>query len=75
MNDETRLDVIHNMIGGRWFVCENQHSYYVGDRDSATKVSRCPECEAPIGGTQHKVAEFNRFYREFDGSENPAWPG
>ncbi|EPB91075.1 hypothetical protein HMPREF1544_02144 [Mucor circinelloides 1006PhL] len=75
MNDETRQHAIHNMVGGRWFVCENQHPYYVGDCGGATEVSKCPECDAPIGGTQHKVVESNRFYGEFDGSEKPAWPG
>ncbi|KAK4519913.1 uncharacterized protein ATC70_010157 [Mucor velutinosus] len=75
MNDETRQHAIHNMVGGRWFVCENQHPYYVGECGGATEVSKCPECDAPIGGTQHKVVESNRFYGEFDGSEKPAWPG
>ncbi|CEP17788.1 hypothetical protein [Parasitella parasitica] len=75
MNDETRLHAIHNMVGGRWFVCQNQHPYYVGDCGGATEVSKCPECDAPIGGTQHKVVESNRFYGEFDGSVQPAWPG
>ncbi|KAI8646321.1 hypothetical protein BD408DRAFT_440282 [Parasitella parasitica] len=75
MNDETRLHAIHNMVGGRWFVCQNQHPYYVGDCGGATEVSKCPECDAPIGGTQHKVVESNRFYGEFDGSDQPAWPG
>ncbi|GAN10946.1 hypothetical protein MAM1_0435c10496 [Mucor ambiguus] len=75
MNDETRQHAIHNMVGGRWFVCENQHPYYVGDCGGATEISKCPECDAPIGGTQHKVVDSNRFYGEFDGSEKPAWPG
>lgn len=74
MNDETRHGV-HNMVGGRWFVCQNKHPYFVGDCGGATQISKCPECDAPIGGTQHKVVESNRFYGEFDGSEEPAWPG
>lgn len=74
MNDETRHGV-HNMVGGRWFVCQNKHPYFVGDCGGATQISKCPECDAPIGGTQHKVVESNRFYGEFDGSDEPAWPG
>ncbi|KAI8073586.1 hypothetical protein BDF21DRAFT_465021 [Thamnidium elegans] len=74
MNNETKQGP-HNLVGGRWFVCKNQHPYFVGDCGGATEISKCPECDAPIGGTQHKVVESNRFYGEFDGSDNPAWPG
>ncbi|KAI8987787.1 hypothetical protein BDF20DRAFT_289333 [Mycotypha africana] len=75
MNEETAQQINHNIVGGRWFVCENQHPYFVGDCGGATQISKCPECDAPIGGTQHKVLQSNRFYGEFDGSEKPAWPG
>ncbi|KAI9473944.1 MAG: hypothetical protein EXX96DRAFT_323844 [Benjaminiella poitrasii] len=75
MNNETRQQVAHNIVGGRWFVCPNQHPYYVGDCGGATEISKCPECDALIGGTQHRVVETNRFYGEFDGSDMPAWPG
>ncbi|GAA5798465.1 hypothetical protein HPULCUR_003869 [Helicostylum pulchrum] len=74
MNNETRQGR-HNLVGGRWFVCKNQHPYFVGDCGGATEISKCPECDAPIGGTDHRVAESNRFYGEFDGSDSPAWPG
>ena len=29
MNTETKMSV-HNIVGGRWFVCENGHPYYIG---------------------------------------------
>ncbi|KAF7729628.1 hypothetical protein EC973_004001 [Apophysomyces ossiformis] len=74
MNEETRSG-LHNIVGGRWFVCENQHPYFIGDCGGATEISKCPQCGATIGGTQHKVIETNRFYGEFDGSFEPAWPG
>ncbi|KAI9274073.1 hypothetical protein EDC94DRAFT_593728 [Helicostylum pulchrum] len=74
MNNETRQGR-HNLVGGRWLVCKNQHPYFVGDCGGATEISKCPECDAPIGGTDHRVAESNRFYGEFDGSDSPAWPG
>lgn len=75
MNSETRSHAIHNIVGGRWFVCPNKHPYYVGDCGGATEISKCPECDALIGGVEHRVVESNRFYGEFDGSEKPAWPG
>ncbi|KAI9023104.1 hypothetical protein CLU79DRAFT_750289 [Phycomyces nitens] len=74
MNDETRFG-IHNIVGGRWFVCKNQHPYFIGDCGGATEVSSCPQCGETIGGLHHKVVDSNRFYGEFDGSNGPAWPG
>lgn len=74
MNTELRPGQ-HNLVGGRWFVCPKNHPYYIGDCGGATEISECPECNAPIGGTQHKVVESNRFFGEFDGSNAPAWPG
>lgn len=32
MNEEAKLGV-HNIVGGRWFVCENGHPYYIGKVD------------------------------------------
>ncbi|CDH49006.1 nfx1-type zinc finger-containing protein 1 [Lichtheimia corymbifera JMRC:FSU:9682] len=74
MNAETKMSV-HNIVGGRWFVCENGHPYYIGECGGATEISNCPHCGAVIGGLQHKVVDSNRFYGEFDGSFQPAWPG
>ncbi|KAG1474195.1 hypothetical protein G6F56_000498 [Rhizopus delemar] len=75
MNQEVQDTGIHSIVGGRWFVCPNEHPYHIGDCGGATEVSKCPDCSAPIGGTQHRVIESNRFYGEFDGSKEPAWPG
>ena len=74
MNEETKSG-INNIVGGRWFVCENGHPYFIGDCGGATQIANCPHCGAVIGGLQHKVVESNRFYGEFDGSFEPAWPG
>ncbi|KAI7848410.1 hypothetical protein BDC45DRAFT_523409 [Circinella umbellata] len=74
MNQETKTS-INNIVGGRWYVCQNGHPYFIGDCGGATQISSCPQCGAVIGGLQHKVVESNRFYGEFDGSFKPAWPG
>ncbi|KAI8144915.1 hypothetical protein BJV82DRAFT_606681 [Fennellomyces sp. T-0311] len=74
MNEETKTS-INNIVGGRWFACENGHPYFIGDCGGATQISKCPHCGTVIGGLQHKVVESNRFYGEFDGSLEPAWPG
>ncbi|SAL95662.1 hypothetical protein [Absidia glauca] len=74
MNEES-MTSINNIVGGRWFVCKNQHPYFIGDCGGATEVSVCPQCNEAIGGLQHQVINTNRFYGEFDGSAEPAWPG
>ncbi|KAI8381418.1 P-loop containing nucleoside triphosphate hydrolase protein [Radiomyces spectabilis] len=74
MNEETRSGR-YSVVGGRWFVCENRHPYFIGDCGGATEISRCPQCDVLIGGVDHKVVESNRFYGEFDGCDKPAWPG
>ncbi|KAI9312838.1 hypothetical protein BX666DRAFT_772284 [Dichotomocladium elegans] len=74
MNEETKTGV-NNIVGGRWFVCEKGHPYFIGDCGGATEISKCPHCGGLIGGLQHRVLESNRFYGEFDGSFKPAWPG
>ncbi|RIA96822.1 hypothetical protein C1645_754039 [Glomus cerebriforme] len=75
MNEETRINDFNSMVGGRWFVCPNNHPYYIGNCGGATQLSKCPDCSATIGGTQHRVISNNRFYGEFDNSASPAWPG
>ncbi|ORY97662.1 hypothetical protein BCR43DRAFT_490141 [Syncephalastrum racemosum] len=75
MHAETKATVLHNILGGRWFACENGHPYYIGECGGATEISKCPQCGATIGGEDHKLAENNRFFGEFDGSSGPAWPG
>ncbi|CAO3593699.1 unnamed protein product [Absidia cylindrospora] len=74
MNEEPNNHV-NDIVGGRWFVCKNQHPYFIGDCGGATEVSTCPQCNEAIGGLQHQVLDTNRFYGEFDGSAEPAWPG
>ncbi|CAI2178295.1 2586_t:CDS:2, partial [Funneliformis geosporum] len=75
MNEETRTADFNSMVGGRWFVCPNNHPYYIGNCGGATQISHCPDCGDVIGGTQHRVVPSNRFYGEFDNSTTPAWPG
>ncbi|RUS32805.1 hypothetical protein BC938DRAFT_474186 [Jimgerdemannia flammicorona] len=85
MNEETKHGVF-NIVGGRWFVCPNNHPYYIGmfpfihlivvscECGGATEVTTCPHCHAQIGGSDHRVLDSNRFYGEFDKSLKPAWP-
>ncbi|KAL0048285.1 hypothetical protein WJX82_000134 [Trebouxia sp. C0006] len=45
---------------GHWYECENGHPYIIIECGGATQASMCPECGAPIGGTQHRLQAGNR---------------
>ncbi|KAM0549905.1 hypothetical protein ACHAPJ_009152 [Fusarium lateritium] len=38
---------------GHWYNCVNGHPFAIGECGMPMEVARCPECGAPIGGTQH----------------------
>ncbi|KAJ4263476.1 hypothetical protein NW762_006295 [Fusarium torreyae] len=38
---------------GHWYNCLNGHPFAIGECGMPMEVARCPECGAPIGGTQH----------------------
>ena len=35
--------------------------------------SKCPECNATIGGGSHRLRSDNQFAGEMDGAQHPAW--
>jgi hypothetical protein len=39
----------------RWFTCPNGHPFAIGNCGGAIMESTCPECNAKIGGTGHKL--------------------
>ncbi len=38
---------------GHWNKCPNGHYYAIGECGGAMEVSRCPDCSAQIGGSNH----------------------
>ena len=36
--------------------------------------SKCPECNATIGGGSHRLRSDNQLAGEMDGAQHPAWP-
>ena len=58
---------------GSWYKCKNGHYYQIGECGGAMQTSKCPECDAVIGGGQHRLAEGNEHAGEFDGSSHAAW--
>lgn len=42
---------------GHWYRCENGHPFTVGECGMPMQTARCPQCNAPIGGSGHQPAE------------------
>ncbi|KXJ12278.1 NFX1-type zinc finger-containing protein 1 [Exaiptasia diaphana] len=58
---------------GHWFKCPQGHVYAIGECGGAMQKSRCPDCNAEIGGTQHRLVEGNDVATEMDGARHAAW--
>lgn len=58
---------------GQWFKCPNGHFYYIGECGGAMEVSKCLECKAEVGGTNHSLLSSNMHAKEFDNSRFPAY--
>lgn len=44
---------------GHIYRCPRGHLYIIGECGQANEASRCPECNCPIGGTMHGLAQGN----------------
>ncbi|KFQ67907.1 NFX1-type zinc finger-containing protein 1, partial [Phaethon lepturus] len=58
---------------GHWFKCRNGHVYVIGNCGGAMEMSKCPECHAVIGGTNHTLDSTNSLASEMDGATHAAW--
>ncbi|GIZ38336.1 hypothetical protein CKM354_000175600 [Cercospora kikuchii] len=43
-------------LTGHWYCCVNGHPFTIGECGGAMEQTRCPECDAPIGGQHHQTA-------------------
>lgn len=59
---------------GAWYKCSKGHIYAIGDCGGAMETSKCPECGATIGGSDHRLVADNAVATEMDGARAPAWP-
>ena len=75
ISDDERVQIITAMglSPGHWFKCIKGHIYAIGDCGGAEEESKCPECKAGIGGTNHRVREDNALATEMDGASHAAW--
>uniref|UniRef100_A0A8C5INE1 RING-type E3 ubiquitin transferase n=1 Tax=Junco hyemalis TaxID=40217 RepID=A0A8C5INE1_JUNHY len=46
-----------DMHGLHWYECPNGHFSTVGECGLPMETSRCPDCQVPIGGTDHKPVQ------------------
>ncbi|XP_069808099.1 NFX1-type zinc finger-containing protein 1 [Dendropsophus ebraccatus] len=58
---------------GHWFKCPNNHIYCITECGGAMQRSRCPECNAAIGGINHTLESHNTLAPEMDGAQHAAW--
>lgn len=42
---------------GHWYRCENGHPFTIGECGMPMQTARCPQCNAPIGGSSHRPAD------------------
>jgi len=65
---------------GHFYNCENGHTFVIGECGGAMQAARCPECNAVIGGSDHRLHQSNTRAMEFEdiareaGSQDPHWP-
>ncbi len=75
ITDDERVMIL-KAIGlnkGHWYKCPNGHVYAIGDCGGAMQESKCPECDAAIGGSNHYLIQGNAVATEMDGAEHAAW--
>ncbi|XP_068451312.1 NFX1-type zinc finger-containing protein 1 [Clinocottus analis] len=75
INEEEKKMIVSalQMQPGHWFKCPNGHVYIITECGGANESRRCTDCEATIGGANHRLASGNRVASEMDGSQHGAW--
>lgn len=58
---------------GDWFKCRNGHAYVTGNWGGTMERSKCPECHAVIGGTNHTLDSTNSLASEMNYATHAAW--
>jgi len=65
VSSEERRSVIQAMARemrgtGHWYYCENAHPFTIGECGMPMEMATCPECSAPVGGSDHTTVAGNR---------------
>ncbi|KAK0419938.1 hypothetical protein QR680_014416 [Steinernema hermaphroditum] len=66
---EEKMEIRHALQGvvTAWYKCPKGHLYGIGDCGQAMVQSRCYECNAEIGGREHRLLQSNMLDREMTG--------
>lgn len=75
ITDEERVMILKavGLTKGHWYKCPNGHVYAIGECGGAMEESKCPECNAAIGGANHNLIQGNAVASEMDGAQYAAW--
>lgn len=75
ITDEERKMIVSamKMRPGHWYKCPNGHVYVITECGGAMEARACPECNATIGGANHRLASGNQVASEMDGAQHAAW--
>ncbi|KAH9170426.1 hypothetical protein EDB89DRAFT_1304023 [Lactarius sanguifluus] len=58
---------------GHFYNCENGHTFVIGECGGAVQAVHCPECRAPIGGSNRQLYLSNTRAREFEDIGHQNW--
>jgi len=58
--DETAQAILALNDATTRYACPNGHVYLIGNCGQPMEQAKCPECHAPIGGTNHQLTPGNR---------------
>lgn len=61
------------MRPGHWHKCPNGHVYLITECGGAMESRKCPDCDATIGGLNHRLDSSNAVATEMDGAQYSAW--
>ena len=56
---EERVTIVKASSQGHWYKCPDGHIYAIGECGGAMQQRKCPECDATIGGRNHRLVEGN----------------
>lgn len=75
ITEEERVMIVQavGLNKGHWYKCPNGHVYAIGECGGAMEKTKCPECHAEIGGSNHALTQGNAVASEMDGAQHPAW--
>lgn len=75
ISEEERKMIVSamKMQPGHWHKCPNGHVYVITECGGAMQRRKCPDCDATIGGQDHRLDSGNVVATEMDGARHSAW--